>query len=217
MSEPYVVSAVSVSPTITTATLPNGTLGADYSAALAATGTAPITWTITSGDLPDGLTLNTAAIYGTPTTAGTFTFTAKAENSLGSDEKEFTVTIGTPPTITTTALNNCYSDGYKYTDVLKATGSLPISWELQSGTLPIGLSLDSKTGTVSGIASSSNNSGTYKFTVKASNSYGSDTREVSVELKGKVESCGGNTGVGTAATFFVSLGAILAPRLRRKK
>jgi hypothetical protein len=110
MSETYAVSVATVPPTITTETLPNCAIGVDYSAALAATGTAPITWAITSGNLPDGVTLDpdTGTLSGLPTTAETFTFTVKAENSAGTDTKEFTVTIGTPPAITTdTELKTC--------------------------------------------------------------------------------------------------------------
>jgi hypothetical protein len=64
-------------PTITTTTLSNGTVGAAYSATLAATGDTPITWSIDSGTLPGGLSLNgtTGVISGIPTTAGTATFT----------------------------------------------------------------------------------------------------------------------------------------------
>jgi hypothetical protein len=59
------------SPVISTATLPNGTVGTAYSASLAATPTGG-TWSITYGALPSGLTLNaaTGAITGTPTIAG---------------------------------------------------------------------------------------------------------------------------------------------------
>jgi hypothetical protein len=63
-------------PTVTTASLPSGTVGSAYSATLAATGgSTPYTWAQTSGgSLPDGLMLTpaTGAIAGTPTKAGTF-------------------------------------------------------------------------------------------------------------------------------------------------
>src|SRR2546429_9716283 len=59
-----------ISPT----TLPDGVLNAAYTAALRSTGgTGAITWTLATGTLPAGLTLNptTGAITGTPTAAGT--------------------------------------------------------------------------------------------------------------------------------------------------
>ena len=81
--------------TITTDALPDGKVGETYSQTLAADGTAPITWSISGGALPDGLKLdeNTGGISGEPTAEGTATFTVKAENSGGSDTKELSITI----------------------------------------------------------------------------------------------------------------------------
>ena len=81
--------------TITTDALPDGKVGEAYSQILAADGTAPITWSISGGALPDGLKLdeNTGGISGEPTAEGTATFTVKAENSGGSDTKELSITI----------------------------------------------------------------------------------------------------------------------------
>lgn len=72
---------------ITTTSLPGGSLNTPYSAALAATGgTTPYTWSLASGSLPVGLTLNgsTGVISGTPTAAGTATFTVQVVDSTGS-------------------------------------------------------------------------------------------------------------------------------------
>ena len=69
---------------ITTATLPDGSEGAAYSATLAGNGgTLPYTWSVTSGTLPGGLNLNSAtgAISGTPTAVGSFSFTVQATDS----------------------------------------------------------------------------------------------------------------------------------------
>ena len=68
--------------TITTTSLPAGTVGTPYSAALTALGgTPPYTWVILSGSLPDGLDLtpspNNGVIAGTPTTGGTSNFTVQ--------------------------------------------------------------------------------------------------------------------------------------------
>ena len=81
--------------TITTDTLPNGKVGEAYSQTLSADGTTPITWSVENGDWPTGLSLNkdTGEISGTPTAAGTSTFTVKATNSAGSDTKELSITI----------------------------------------------------------------------------------------------------------------------------
>jgi hypothetical protein len=71
---------------VTTASLPGGTVGAVYpTQTLAATGgTAPRTWTVSAGALPNGLTLSAAGeIGGTPTAAGTFNFTARVTDAVG--------------------------------------------------------------------------------------------------------------------------------------
>jgi hypothetical protein len=65
---------------ITTTSLPDALLGQAYSASLSVTGgTVPYTWSVPANALPSGLTLNssTGAISGTPTSSGTFMFTAK--------------------------------------------------------------------------------------------------------------------------------------------
>lgn len=61
-------------------------IGQTYSSRVNAYGgTGPYTFSITSGSLPPGLTLNTSTgtITGTPTTAGTFPYTITATDSLG--------------------------------------------------------------------------------------------------------------------------------------
>ena len=99
-------------PTITTDTLPGGKVGEAYSQTLSATGTTPITWGIDSGNLPAGLTLDeaTGEISGTPTAAGTASFTVKVENSAGSDTKELSIAIAkaapTEHTVTVTSGGN---------------------------------------------------------------------------------------------------------------
>jgi hypothetical protein len=63
----------------------SGTVGARYSSALVATGgVPPYTFSIVSGSLPPGSSLNAAGdLRGTPTTVGTFNFTAQAVDSTG--------------------------------------------------------------------------------------------------------------------------------------
>jgi subtilisin family serine protease len=68
---------------VSTASLPDGAVGAAYSQTLAASGgKTPYTWSLASGSLPAGLTLGAnGTISGVPTTAGTATFSVQASDS----------------------------------------------------------------------------------------------------------------------------------------
>ena len=106
--EPAVTAAIRVKlidnrppmpPTIVAESLPDGMEGEAYSNRLTAKGTAPIIWSIVSGVLPEGLSLNedTGEISGTPAGEGTEVFTVMAVNDLGEDIKEFSITIAKAP------------------------------------------------------------------------------------------------------------------------
>ena len=80
--------------TIVTSGLPDGIAGMSYSQNLFVISETPVTWSIASGSLPDGLDLSDdGLIFGMPMKAGTFTFTVKATNRLGSDVKVLAFTI----------------------------------------------------------------------------------------------------------------------------
>jgi len=102
-------------PTITTDTLPGGKVGEAYSQTLTATGTEPIIWSIISGELPKGLTLKetTGEISGTPTAAGTSTFTVKAANITGSGTKKLGITIKTADPVELAPVPYLDADGKK--------------------------------------------------------------------------------------------------------
>jgi Putative Ig domain len=85
-------------PTITTVALSDGTVG-EFSCCgnlFASGGVQPYTWSVVAGALPPGLALpkRENTISGTPTTAGTFTFTVRVTDDLGTfSEKEFSIAI----------------------------------------------------------------------------------------------------------------------------
>jgi hypothetical protein len=70
---------------VTTNSLPGATVGTPYSATLTASGgLPPYTWSIISGSLPPGLSMDSSGnITGTPTTAGTYNFTAQVVDPIG--------------------------------------------------------------------------------------------------------------------------------------
>lgn len=76
-------------------TLAPGTVGAAYAIGLFAIGgTQPYAWTVVAGALPPGLRLSGNIISGTPTAAGTFSFTARVADSAGQSASEvFSITI----------------------------------------------------------------------------------------------------------------------------
>ncbi len=78
--------------TLTTTSLPVGTVGQSYNQTIATNneGTAPYTFSVTSGTLPDGFTLDTqtGAITGTPNTAGTYTFTISVKDANNNSASE---------------------------------------------------------------------------------------------------------------------------------
>jgi hypothetical protein len=171
------VSATAVAPNITTTTLSSLVQATAFSQTLNATGTGPISWTISGGTLPSGLSLNSAtgAITGTPTGTGAYSFTVQATNVAGSDTQAFSGTIGTSgtaPEITTTTLNTLTA-GTSFTQTLSRTGSTPITWGVSAGTIPSGLSINSSTGVISGTPTTA---AAYSFTVQATNTFGSDTQ-----------------------------------------
>ena len=168
----------------TPSALPGGTVGSWYSVTLAASGKQPITFEVSSGNLPDGLSLKSSGeLSGTPSRAGTFTFTVNAHNTVGDKAKSFTLTINdtenaaTAPSITSSALPSG-TEGTTYNASLNAEGTAPITWEVTGGNLPDGLNMDAS-GNIWGIPS---RAGTFTFSVKAENDAGQDTRNFTITI-----------------------------------
>jgi large repetitive protein len=167
------VTVASLALSVTTTTLPRGTVGTAYSTTLAATGgTGPYTWSRTSGSLPTGLSLSasTGAITGTPTVAGTSSFTVRVTDSASpaaTATKSLSLTVALPLSVTTATLSGG-TVGTAYSATLAATGGTgPYTWSLASGALPAGLSLNATTGALTGTPTAT---GTASFTVQVTDS-----------------------------------------------
>ena len=110
------------------ASLPSAQFGAVYSTSLAATGgTTPYTWSVSAGALPGGLTLSSAGVLsGTPTAAGTFSFTAKITDAAAQTATAaLQIIIAPAPLMITTATLPNGEFGMAYSATLAATGGKP--------------------------------------------------------------------------------------------
>ncbi len=151
-----------------TLVLPSAVLNSSYSQTLTASGgDQPYSWSVLSGSLPAGLTLNpdSGTLNGTPTATGSSTFTIQvidtAKPSLA-DSRTFTVNVVNSFIATTSSLPQG-SVGQSYTAQLTASGGVtPYVWTLL-GTLPAGLSL-SPGGTITGTPTST---GVFPFSAQA--------------------------------------------------
>ncbi len=152
--------------------LPAGTVNASYSQTLTATGgSGTYTWSISTGTLPAGLSLNssTGQIGGIPTTSGFSQFTVKvADSEHGVKAKAFSLTIDPALVITTISPLPAGTVGVSYSQTLIAMGgSGTYSWSLSSGSLPAGLTLAAGTGVISG---SPTTAATANFTIQVTDS-----------------------------------------------
>jgi large repetitive protein len=117
-----------------------------------ASGTAT-SWTVSSGALPAGMTLNTSngLLSGTPTATGDFPFRLTASDGSRSDTQTYTLSV-VPKLVLTPLPETAAEIGRTFTVTPSAAGGKPAyRWSLASGTsLPAGLTLDTATGVISG-------------------------------------------------------------------
>ncbi len=155
---------------VTTTTLTTAAVGQSYSQTLAASGgTSPYTWSVGQG-FPPGLTLaSTGAISGTPTTAGTYSFTVQATDAASATATaNLSITVN-PAALQITTVGPLFNGtaGAAYTSVTLAAqgGKTPYTWSILSGNTD-GLTLSSA-GTLSGTPASA---GTFIFVVQVADS-----------------------------------------------
>jgi hypothetical protein len=120
---------------------------------LAGGGTGALTFRVSSGALPPGLSLasNVGAVSGTPTVAGTFPCTVTVTDAAGaSAQQSYTVTINSPATVSPATLPDGQLGQPYGASITAAGGTGPNTFIVYRGSLPPGLSLDPDTGILHG-------------------------------------------------------------------
>ena len=159
---------------VTLAGLPTAALNVPYSATLTSNGgLKPITWRVSAGTLPVGLTLDatTGQLSGTPTgSSATVTFEASdSDTTKQTATKQQTITVSSTLTIIETVLPDSRTSNPYSANIRAQFGTAPYSWKISSGTLPAGLSLSS-TNTNATINGTPTSAGTASFTVEVADS-----------------------------------------------
>jgi len=168
--------SIVVCPVITPSpsTLPNGTVGSPYSQIITAlVGVVPYTFSISSGSLPAGLSIDslTGIISGTPTSSANAVFTVRVTDLLGcSGTRSYSVTPVCPTiTVSPTSLANGVV-GTAFSQTVSASGSTgPYTFAVSSGALPSWASLNTSTGVIAGTPNSTTSA---TFTLRATDVYG---------------------------------------------
>ncbi|MBI3132434.1 MAG: putative Ig domain-containing protein [Acidobacteria bacterium] len=136
-------------------------------------GGTPVTYSVTVGALPAGLTLSptTGHITGTPTAPGVYTLTIQGANAANVATQTLSITVlpnvplavgyATPMVFPATS-----PIAPQPASLAQATPGITTTYELATGALPAGLTLDATTGNIAGTPTTP---GVYGFSVRATN------------------------------------------------
>ena len=172
---------------VTTTSLPNGLVGAAYNSAIVTTGgTQPVSFSLATASFPPGLTITQpapgtqiGALAGTPTTAGTYTFSETVIDSSTPPQTAtatYTVQVNGPLTITTTTLPEAVTvNGFpgtappiQYSAQIQTGGGTggALTFSVTAGALPPSITLNPATGALTS-SSVTDPAGPYNFTIEA--------------------------------------------------
>ena len=149
-------------------------------------GRAPFVWSITSGGLPPGLSLNPAAgeVSGFPAANGSWNFKLRVtDGNAAKDEKAFTITVAVRPLVIADAAIPESRVGQPFSLQLNASGGIPpYRWRLLEGSMPPGITFNPDTGLISG---SPTQEGTFTFTMLiADTAATTTTKSLSITVRG---------------------------------
>jgi large repetitive protein len=131
-------------------TLPAGQTNTAYNMQLTTNGGSNLSWSVNSGSLPAGLTLNPSSglISGTPTQAGDSTFQVKVSDGSRTDVQTYSLSVADKLQIAS-APAQLGEVGVLFSFKPNATGGRPpLKWSATG--LPAGLTLDDATGAIAG-------------------------------------------------------------------
>ncbi|HWL94371.1 MAG TPA: Ig domain-containing protein [Phycisphaerae bacterium] len=162
--------------------LPDGAVDADYEVQLSAEGSTDGIWTISSGDLPDGLALDGSTIAGEPAQSGNFQITVQVDRPFeGAGQRTFSFTIH-PKLVVSFSLETARQDE-PYEESVGASGGVP-PYAFDVVGLPAGLDFDPDTGEISGTPIEAQSGRTVEATVTDSGTPGqSETRTSTLLIK----------------------------------
>lgn len=164
---------------------PAATIGVGYSGSASVFSSSFVTWGFNTAPSIPGLSLSYNGttgftLSGTPTTVGTYSFSATATDDFGqSTFQSFSISVTQPVPVISANIPNSGTVNVFYSGSASATNS-PSSWSL-GGTLPPGVS-GSASGSNYSISGTPTTAGTYNFSLTASNSGGSDTESFSITV-----------------------------------
>jgi hypothetical protein len=171
---------------ITTASVPKAITGNEYSVSFGASGgDGNYTWSLSSGNLPSGLSLSLdGTISGTPTSAGSETFYVKVTSGDGQSEtSHFAIDVSDLLEITSTSPLPSGTVGSSYSNKVNATGGgYPYSWSVSSGSLPAGLSLQNYSLDYDRITGTPETAGTSTFTIKVTSEGQTATKQFTITI-----------------------------------
>ncbi len=153
--------------------IPGGAVGSPfYVEFLAMNGNKPYVWSVASGAVPPGLSLDAAGtLSGTPTAPGRYTFVVQVTDSSNPPlvaQQQFTVDVfAAPLSIMTVSLpSGVVGIPYAYAVAVNG-GAKPYAWSVGAGSLPPGLALDQATGAITGTPAAA---GLFAFTIQVTDS-----------------------------------------------
>jgi len=172
ITHPYSIHILPLQVTITTNSMPEGTVDQEYEAVVQAQGgTSPYTWEIIEGSLPPGLNTTSDGdleISGIPSEWGDFPFTVQViDNNTPPDTatKALSITIAPKNLTVKTSFLDEGRVGVAYEERIRADGgSGDRTWSITGGSLPPGLTFYDM-GERAEVRGTPTAQGTYYFTV----------------------------------------------------